>query len=226
MTSLNTRLNTRLKYTVFNVPYEYTDKPYQYMIELDDSIIPNSLKDIVNNQKDLAKELFKVENIKFRNSIIDFAEKMKVAMNFRANNKMGTGRRVPWKATKKKVNFQDMANLFYFLCYPISKYNKILTAAVNINRSLKLQLQFADNNRFYCPRYKIENSEGGYVPFFNIWKKCKNGHRLEMQNNVARMLLGGPEGLSQRKYKIKYQPGCRWWGMLPLPQDASSISGP
>jgi hypothetical protein len=211
---------TVLNYNVFHNTYEE-------LIKIDSLIIPNSLKTIVNNLKALETELFKTNNIKFRNSIIEFAEKMKVAMNFRANNKCGSGRRVPWPAGIKSLSFNDMADMFYFLSYPASQYNKILTAAVNINRSLKLQMQYADNNRFYCPRYKLEDKNGNFVPFFNQII-TRPGHRqaVVVKNNVVRMLLGGQEGFMNSNYNVKYQPGCRWWGLLPLPQDACGISEP
>ena len=224
MVNLHHKASSRLYNKLNYNPFYYM---YDYVVALDNSIIPNNLKPIVHSPKALMVELFKVENIDFRNNIINFAEKMKVAMNFRANNKMGSGKKVPWKADVKIVNFHGMADLFYFLSYPNSQYNKILTAAVNINRSLKLQMQFADNNRFYCPRYKLETANGEYVPYFNLINSINGVRRgVAPRNNVVRMLLGGPEGLKKSNYKVVYQPGCRWWGMLPLPQDASGISEP
>ena len=57
---------TVLNYNVFHNTYEE-------LIKIDSLIIPNSLKTIVNNLKALETELFKTNNIKFRNSIIEFA---------------------------------------------------------------------------------------------------------------------------------------------------------
>jgi hypothetical protein len=108
------------------------------------------------------------------------------------------------------------------MSYSVSKFGRVLTAAVNVNRSLKLQMQFADNNRFYCPKYKLTTKDGKFIPFFNQII-IGPGHRqgVVVKNNVVRLLLGGPEGLTNSGYKATYQPDCRWWGMLPLPQDAS-----
>ena len=143
-------------------------------------------------------------------------------MNFRAQNKMGSGSKVPWKCNVKSLNFNQMADLFYLMSYPASQFNKVLTAAVNINRSLKLQMQFADNNRFYCPRYKLSTKDGKFVPFFNqIITGPGHKQAVVVKNNVVRLLLGGNEGLTNSGYKVTYQPDCRWWGMLPLPQNAS-----
>jgi hypothetical protein len=195
---------------------------YPDLVKLDDDLIPTNLKPLLNSTKLMETELIKVENIRFRNSIIGFAEKMKVAMNFRSNNKTGGGSKIPWKCNvvAKGINFNGMADLFYFMSYPMSKFGRVLTAAVNINRSLKLQMQYADNNRFYCPKYKLETANGKYIPFFNQIITAP-GHRQTtlVKNNVVRMLLSGPEGLQKSAYNVKYQPGCRWWGMLPLPHD-------
>lgn len=196
--------------------------PYPTVVKLDNDLIPDNLKPIINNRKEMETQLFKVQNIRFRNSIIGFAEKMKVAMNFRAQNKMGSGSKVPWKCNVKSLNFNQMADLFYLMSYPGSQFNKVLTAAVNINRSLKLQMQFADNNRFYCPRYKLSTKDGKFVPFFNqIITGPGHKQAVVVKNNVVRLLLGGNEGLTNSGYKATYQPDCRWWGMLPLPQNAS-----
>ena len=146
---------------------------------------------------------------------------MKVAMNYRSQNKIGNGSKVLWKCAVKTLTFNQMADLFYFMSYPQSKFGHVLTAAVNINRSLKLQMQFADNNRFFCPKYKLSSGNGKHIPFFNqIITGPGHKQAVVVKNNVVRMLLGGPQGLSNSGYKATYQPDCRWWGMLPLPHDA------
>lgn len=195
---------------------------YPNLVKLDQDLIPDDLKTIVNDLKKMETQLFQVQNIRFRNSIIGFAEKMKVAMNFRSQNKIGNGSKVPWKCNINRLTFHQMADLFYFMSYPQSMFGRVLTAAVNINRSLKLQMQFADNNRFYCPRYKLATKDGHFVPFFNqIITGPGHKQAVVVKNNVVRMLLGGNEGLTNSGYKSTYQPDCRWWGMLPLPQDSS-----
>ncbi len=195
---------------------------YPNLVKLDQDLIPDDLKTIVNDLKKMETQLFQVQNIRFRNSIIGFAEKMKVAMNFRSQNKIGSGSKVPWKCKINRLTFHQMADLFYFMSYPQSMFGRVLTAAVNINRSLKLQMQFADNNRFYCPRYKLATKDGHFVPFFNqIITGPGHKQAVVVKNNVVRMLLGGNEGLTNSGYKSTYQPDCRWWGMLPLPQDSS-----
>jgi hypothetical protein len=196
--------------------------PYPTLVKLDNDLIPDDLKSMINDQKKMETQLFQVQNIRFRNLIIGFAEKMKVAMNFRSQNKMGSGSKVPWKCNVLTLNFNQMADLFYFMSYRQSQFGRVLTAAVNINRSLKLQMQFADNNRFYCPRYKLATKDGKFVPFFNqIITGPNHRQSVVVKNNVVRMLLGGKEGLSNSGYNATYQPDCRWWGMLPLPQDAT-----
>ena len=105
MVNLHHKASSRLYNKLNYNPFYYM---YDYVVALDNSIIPNNLKPIVHSPKALMVELFKVENIDFRNNIINFAEKMKVAMNFRANNKMGSGKKVPWKADVKIVNFHGI----------------------------------------------------------------------------------------------------------------------
>jgi len=71
--------------------------PYPTLVKLDNDLIPDDLKSIINDPKKMETQLFQVQNIRFRNLIIGFAQKMKVAMNFRSQNKMGSGSKVPWK---------------------------------------------------------------------------------------------------------------------------------
>ena len=61
-----------------------------------------------------------------------------------------------WKSTMttKCISFNDV-DLFYYLTYKVSHFNKVLTIAVNINKTLKLHLHYIVNNRIYCPKYKI-----------------------------------------------------------------------
>ena len=163
---------------------------YPTLVKLDNDLIPDELKHIVNNQKKMETQLFQVQNIRFRNSIIGFAEKMKVAMNFRSQNKIGSGSKVPWKCNVKTLNFNQMADLFYFMSYRQSLYGHVLTAAVNINRSLKLQMQFADNNRFYCPKYKLASKDGHHIPFFNqIITGPGHKQAVVVKNNVVRIVF-------------------------------------
>ena len=78
---------------------------YPTLVKLDNDLIPDDLKSIINDPKKMETQLFQVQNIQFRNSIIGFAQKMKVAMNFRSQNKMGSGSKVPWKCKVNALHF-------------------------------------------------------------------------------------------------------------------------
>ena len=51
---------------------------YPTLVKLDNDLIPDELKHIVNNQKKMETQLFQVQNIRFRNSIIGFARKLAI----------------------------------------------------------------------------------------------------------------------------------------------------
>ena len=178
---------------------------------IDTNLVPTSLSAIINDKKALMTELFQPNNISLRNSIIDFTQKMKVAMNFRSQNKIGPWSKIPWNCNivNKKLTFHQMADQYYFLSTPNSDFNKVLSAAVDINRSLKLHMQYADNNRYYCPKYKLTDANGKIIPFFSQIVTGPN-HRqaLISKNNVIRLLLGGNNGFENSGYKVEYEPNC------------------
>ena len=193
------------------------------VIKADDNLIPTLLKPIINDPKQLTLKLFQPENIGLRNSIINFTQKTKTAMNYRSQNKQGSHAKVPWDSSvpNKVMSFNQMADQFYFLASPLSKFNLILTIAGNINRSLKLQMQYADNNRFYCPKYILKDTNGKVVPFFSqIVTGPNHRQQLVSKNNVVRMLLGGSTGFQNSGYIVEIDPGCKWWNILPTPHDA------
>lgn len=168
---------------------------FQTAILNDKNIIPNKLKDYINRPKVLEKQL--LNDADLRNKIINFAQVLKVAMSFRANIRAGCASVIPWrcalntgKNAKKCISFDDKADLFYFLCYKASHYNQILTAAVTINKTLKLHLHFVVNNRIFCPRYKIVNKKGEQIPYFN--QRVQNNY---IKNNLMRAMLSGVHGL-------------------------------
>ena len=192
------------------------------VIKVDEDLIPTQLRPHINNLNKLTLELFQPININLRNSIITFTQKTKTAMNFRSQNKQGSRGKVPWPCTIQNniLSFNQMADQFYFLTNPLSKFNIVLTIAVNINRSLKLQMQFADNNRFYCPKYLLKDTNGKVIPFFSqIITGPNHRQQLVSKNNVVRMLLGGNIGFQNSGYTVEIDKNCKWWNILPIPQD-------
>lgn len=169
--------------------------------KVDKQIIPTKLKDYVNRPKALEKQL--MNDVELRNKIINFAQLLKVAMSFRANVRVGCSSIIPWpcelKTNKNKcITFDDKADLFYFLTYNASLYNKILTAAVKINKTLKLHIHYISNNRLFCPRYKIVNKDGKQVAYFN--QRIQN---IYIKNNVMRAMQSGISGLPPG-YKLEF----------------------
>ena len=193
------------------------------VIKIDNDLIPTQLIQHINDPKKLTLELFQPVNIGLRNSIISFTQKTKTAMNFRSQNKQGSRGKVPWPCSisNNVLSFNQMADQFYFLASPLSKFNLVLTIAVNINRSLKLQMQYADNNRFYCPKYLLKDANGKVIPFFSqIITGPNHRQQLVSKNNVVRMLLGGSIGFQNSGYTVEIDPTCKWWNILPTPHDA------
>ena len=166
----------------------------------DANIIPEKLKSYLNRPK--ALEEYLLNDAELRNKIINFAQLLKVAMSFRANIRVGCASVIPWdcelKKTSKCISFNDKADLFYFITYSASHFTKILTAAVRINKTLKLHIHFVTNNRILCPRYKIVNSKGVHVAYFN--ERVQNNY---IKNNLMRAMLSGLGGLPSG-YKLKF----------------------
>jgi hypothetical protein len=175
----------------------------------DTNIIPEKLKSYLNRPK--ALEEYLLNDAELRNKIINFAQLLKVAMSFRANIRVGCASVIPWdcklnnfsdptdlKNKSKCISFNDKADLFYFITYSASHFTKILTAAVRINKTLKLHIHFVTNNRIFCPRYKIVNSKGVQVAYFN--ERVQNNY---IKNNLMRAMLSGLGGLPSG-YKLKF----------------------
>jgi len=182
------------------------------VIKIDSDLIPTQLKLHINDPTKLRFELFQPVNIGLRNSIISFTQKTKIAMNFRSQNKQGSHGKIPWhcSVSKNVLSFNQLADQFYFLASPLSKFNLVLTIAVNINRSLKLQMQYADNNRFYCPKYILKDTNGKVIPFFSqIITGPNHRQQLVSKNNVVRMLLGGSTGFQNSGYTVEIDPHCK-----------------
>ena len=121
-------------------------------VNIDSKIIPTKLKDVIDMPK--AMENVLLIDVDLRNKIINFAQKLKLAMNMRSQTRAGCMSKVPWTSslTNKCITFHEKADLFYYLSIPTSNYNKMLTVATRINQNLKLQNHFNANNRTFCPR--------------------------------------------------------------------------
>lgn len=217
------------------VLYKTKKKTYYYQLDhikkIDIDIIPNILlnnnyKDslekgikyynLINlkkhNLKSLTKELSLVENTPLRNKIIEFAQVLKVAMSYRSDDKYGSPSIIKWECEynknnkNKKLNFIEKADLFYYLTNPYSYFNLILTAAVNINRNIKLELQYAQQGRQWCTKSAF------YI------------------KDVRRYLIDPPYGLDSNRqkenscskinmYNNKYYPYCKHFsGKLYYPE--------
>jgi len=170
---------------------------FERVAVVDKNIIPTSLVSMVNSPKMLEVEL--LNNVELRNKIINFAQVLKVAMSYRSDVRLGCSTIIPWEsnmmtpANKKTkcITFNEKADLFYYLSYKkLSHFDKILTCAVKINKTLKLHLHYVANNRIFCPRYKIMNKNGEQVAYFN--QKVGNSY---ITNNVMRAMLSGNLGL-------------------------------
>tara|TARA_B110000971_G_C20015466_1_gene503708 strand:+ start:515 stop:1075 length:561 start_codon:yes stop_codon:yes gene_type:complete len=165
--------------------------------EVDKNIIPKILDPIINSPKMIELEL--LNNATLRNNIINFAQTLKVAMSYRADIRIGCSTIIPWESNMKTtdnklakcISFNEKADLFYYLTYKtISHFNRILTVAVNINKTLKLHLHYVVNNRTFCPRYKIIDKDGKQVAYFN-----QRVGDTYIKNNLMRAMLSGNHGL-------------------------------
>ena len=158
--------------------------------EVDKNIVPKILSSMVDSPKML--EVTLLNDVELRNKIINFAQVLKVAMSYRSDTRIGCSTIIPWESnmTDKCIGFNDKADLFYFLTYRVSQYNKVLTIAVKINKTLKLHLHYVVNNRIFCPRYKIVNKKGEQVAYFN--QRVDNTY---IKNNLMRAMLSGKQGL-------------------------------
>ncbi len=171
--------------------------------DIDKNIIPKSLESLVTSPKMLEIEL--LNDVELRNKIINFAQVLKVAMSFRADIRIGCSTVIPWESNMKTwdnkptkcISFNEKADLFYFLSYKkLSHYNRILSVAVNINKTLKLHLHYVTNNRVFCPRYKIVDTDGKQVAYFN--QRIGDTY---IKNNLMRAMLSGNHGLGSA-YKL------------------------
>ena len=169
---------------------------FSRVAENDKNIVPTKLQAIVNMPKTLEVEL--LNDVELRNKIINFAQVLKVAMSFRANTRQGCSTIIPWKSTMttKCISFNDKADLFYYLTYKVSYFNKVLTIAVKINKTLKLHLHYIANNRIFCPKYKIVDQDANQVAYFN--QRINNNI---ITNNLMRAMLSGKHGLPSN-YKL------------------------
>ena len=166
--------------------------------EVDKNIVPKSLESLVNSPKMLEIKL--LNDADLRNKIINFAQVLKTAMSFRADIRLGCNTVIPWESNMKTpdnkptkcIKFNEKADLFYYLSYKnLSHFNKVLTVAVNINKTLKLHLHYVVNNRVFCPRYKIVNKKGQQVAYFN-----QRVGDTYIKNNLMRAMLSGKNGLA------------------------------
>ena len=163
---------------------------FKRVMEVDQNIVPKTLTLMVNSPKML--EVALLNDAELRNKIINFAQVLKTAMSYRAETRVGSATIIPWDSsmTTKCITFNDKADLFYFLTSKYSYFNKVLTIAVKINKTLKLHLHFIANNRTFCPRYKIVNKQGEQVAYFN--QRVGNTY---IKNNLMRAMLSGKHGL-------------------------------
>ena len=169
---------------------------------IDSGIIPKKIIKLINRPK--AIETYLLTDIKLRNNIIDVAQLFKVAMNFRSNMKLGCWSKIPWIPNSKKlqcISFNDKADMYYYLSIPSSQYNQILTAAVKINKNLKLQLQFVSHNRLFCPRYKIIDKKT-HKTVVNFNQRVNNNNYVK--NNIMRALLGNSQYGLPSQYELVY----------------------
>ena len=171
--------------------------------EVDKNIIPKNLDSLITSPKMLEQVL--LDDATLRNKIINFAQVLKVAMSYRSDIRVGCSTIIPWESNMKTaknkptkcISFNEKADLFYYLTYKkLSHFNRILSVAVNINKTLKLHLHYVVNNRTFCPRYKIVNNKGVQVPYFN--QRIGDSY---ITNNLMRAMLSGNHGLGSA-YKL------------------------
>ena len=187
-------LNSLFKGTVFS---------NENIATIDKSIIPKEIAHLVNKPKHL--ELYLLQHAKLRNEIINVAQLFKVAMNFRSNMKQGCWSKLPWKTAIEGyqcIDFNNKADMFYYLSIPSSLYNRILTVAVRINQNLKLQLQFVSHNRLFCPRYKIQDKKTKKTIVNFNERVIYSNYNNYVKNNIMRALLGNSANGLPPQYEI------------------------
>ncbi len=102
MDTENEKLYNLLLYKTMNKTYYY---PLIDIRNNDYNIVPIILINNLYDKKLLKKQLSEVSNTKLRNDIINFTQKLKISMSYRADNKFDAPSPIPWLC-----NFNNIPN--------------------------------------------------------------------------------------------------------------------